>query len=94
MHRLIATLVDAYGRLEAMADATKAAFDAVKAIEAELADETARVAAAQAEADFAAHAHQELTKLAVMPGEEEALAERRVADDAGRKSLRRHSRGL
>jgi DNA repair protein RecN (Recombination protein N) len=72
------TLVDAYGRLEAMADATKAAFDTVKAVESELADETARVAAAQAEADFAAHAHQELTKLAVMPGEEEALAEQRA----------------
>jgi DNA repair protein RecN (Recombination protein N) len=73
-HRM---LVDAYGRLEPMAEATKSAHAAVKAIQAELAEETARVAAAQAEADFAAHAHQELTKLAVKPGEEEALAERR-----------------
>ncbi|WP_158817043.1 DNA repair protein RecN [Methylocapsa sp. S129] len=71
------TLVDAYGALDAMAESTKAAFGAVKAVESELADETARVAAAQAEADFAAHAHQELTKLAVEPGEEEVLAERR-----------------
>ena len=74
-HRM---LVDAYGRLEAEVEATKAAHAAVKAIEAELAEETARVAAAQAEADFAAHAHRELTKLAVKPGEEEALAERRA----------------
>jgi DNA repair protein RecN (Recombination protein N) len=71
------TLVDAYGRLEAMAESTRTAFGAVKAIEAELADEKARVAAAQAEADFATHAHQELTKLAVKPDEEEDLAQRR-----------------
>jgi DNA repair protein RecN (Recombination protein N) len=70
-------LVDAYGGLEASAESIRAAFDAVKSVELELADETARVAAAQAEADFAAHAHLELTKLAPMPGEEEALAERR-----------------
>lgn len=71
------TLVDAYGRLDGLVETTRAAFAAVKAIEADLAEETARVAAAQAEADFAAHASQELTKLAVMPGEEESLAERR-----------------
>jgi DNA repair protein RecN (Recombination protein N) len=70
-------LVDAYWGLEASAESIRAAFDAVKSVELELADETARVAAAQAEADFAAHAHLELTKLAPMPGEEEALAERR-----------------
>jgi DNA repair protein RecN (Recombination protein N) len=70
-------LVDAYGGLEATAQATKAAFGALKAVEAELAAESARVEAAQAEADFVSHAHQELTKLAVKPGEEEALAERR-----------------
>ena len=49
----------------------------LKAVEAELAAEAARVEAAQAEADFAAHAHDELTRLAARPGEEEALAERR-----------------
>jgi len=70
-------LVDAYGGLEAMAQSTKAAFGALKAVEAELAAESARVEAARADADFAAHAHQELTKLAARPGEEEALAERR-----------------
>ena len=70
-------LVDAYGALEAMVQATRAAFGALKAVEAELAAESARVAAAQADADYAAHAHQELTRLAVGPDEEEALAERR-----------------
>jgi DNA repair protein RecN (Recombination protein N) len=71
------TLVDAFGRLEPMAGATRARFAAVKAIEAEHAEEAARVAAAQAEADFASHAQKELSRLAVKPDEEEALAERR-----------------
>ena len=70
-------LVDAYGGLDTAAQAAKTAFAAIKTIEAELAAESARVATAQAEADFAAHAHKELAKLAVKPGEEEALAERR-----------------
>jgi DNA repair protein RecN (Recombination protein N) len=72
------TLTDAFGRLEALAESTRTAFDTLKAIESELADEAARVTTAQADADFAAHAHQELVKLAVMPGEEEVLAERRM----------------
>jgi DNA repair protein RecN (Recombination protein N) len=70
-------LVDAYGALEAMVQSTRGAFEALKAVEAELSRETARLEAARADADFAAHAHQELSKLAVKPGEEEALAERR-----------------
>ena len=70
-------LVDAYGGLDALALATRAAFGALKAVEAERAVESARVEAAQADADFAAHAHQELTRLAARPGEEETLAERR-----------------
>jgi DNA repair protein RecN (Recombination protein N) len=72
------TLTDAFGRLEALAESTRTAFDTLKAIESELADEAARVTTAQADADFAAHAHQELVKLAVTPGEEEVLAERRM----------------
>jgi DNA repair protein RecN (Recombination protein N) len=71
------TLVDAFGRLEQLVEAVRAAFAAVKAVESELAAEAARVAAAQAEAGFAAHAHQELAKLAIESGEEESLAERR-----------------
>jgi DNA repair protein RecN (Recombination protein N) len=70
-------LVDAFGDLAALAQATRTSFDALKAVETELAVETARVAAVEGDAEFAAHAHQELTKLAVGPGEEAALAERR-----------------
>jgi DNA repair protein RecN (Recombination protein N) len=70
-------LVDAFGGLEAQAESVKAAFAAVKGVEAELSDEATRVAAAAAEAGFAAHAHRELTNLAIEPGEEETLAERR-----------------
>jgi DNA repair protein RecN (Recombination protein N) len=71
-------LIDAYGGLETLVQSTKAAFGALKSVETELAAETARVEAAQAKADFASHAFQELSKLAVLPGEEEALAERRA----------------
>src|SRR5271168_4300943 len=45
----------------------------------------ARVAAAEAEADFAAHAHEELTRLAVQPDEEATLAARRQAMMQGEK---------
>jgi DNA repair protein RecN (Recombination protein N) len=71
-------LVDAYGGLESLARTTREAVSALKAVEAELATETARVQAAQAEADFAAHARDELEKMAVKPGEEATLAERRT----------------
>jgi DNA repair protein RecN (Recombination protein N) len=71
-------LVDAYGGLESLARTTREAVSALKAVEAELATETARVQAAQAEADFAVHARDELEKMAVKPGEEATLAERRT----------------
>src|SRR5471032_2914489 len=71
-------LVDAYGGLESLARTTREAVSALKAVEAEFATETARVQAAQAEADFAAHARDELEKMAVKPGEEATLAERRT----------------
>ncbi len=71
------TLVDAYGGLESLAAATRNAFVALREAEAELEAERARVASAEAEADFARHAYEELSKLAVEPGEEEALASRR-----------------
>jgi DNA repair protein RecN (Recombination protein N) len=79
------SLVDAYGGLESDARETRAAFVALRALEAELAAETARVAAARADADFAGHAHAELTKLKIQAGEEEALAERRAAMMQGEK---------
>ena len=42
-------------------------------------------AAAEAEADYAAHAHEELTRLAVQPNEEATLAARRQAMMQGEK---------
>ena len=79
------SLVDAYGGLEPRAQATRAAFAALRELEAQLAEEEARVAAARAQADFAGHAHAELTKARIQPGEEEALAERRAAMMQGEK---------
>ena len=78
-------LVDAYGGLEPLASATQRAFAALREAESALEAERARVAAAEAEADFAAHAHDELVRLAVQPNEEEALAERRQAMMQGEK---------
>ena len=79
------SLVDAYGGLEPRAQATRTAFAALRELEAQLAEEEARVAAARAQADFAGHAHAELTKARIQPGEEEALAERRAAMMQGEK---------
>ncbi len=55
--------------------------DAERTLEAE----RARVKAAEAEAEFAAHAHEELSKLDVQPNEEETLAARRQAMMQGEK---------
>src|SRR5271163_1616966 len=71
------SLVDAYGGLGSLAQATRAAFAKLRAIEADLARERAEVAKMEAAADFARHATEELTRLAVQPGEEDSLAERR-----------------
>jgi DNA repair protein RecN (Recombination protein N) len=70
-------LVDAYGGLERLAAATREAFGLLRETEAELEIEQAKLVSAEAEADFARHAHEELSKLAIQPGEEEALAARR-----------------
>ena len=78
-------LVDAYGELEPLAAATEQAYAALHAAERALEAERLRVAAAEAEADFAAHAHEELTRLAVQPNEEAALAARRQAMMQGEK---------
>jgi len=78
-------LVDAYGEHDAAVKATRAAFAALRRAEAELADERGRLAAARAEADFVRHACDELTRLDVKPGEEEALAERRTRMMQGEK---------
>ena len=78
-------LVDAYGGHEPLVAATGEAYAALREDERALEGERARVAAAEAEADFAAHAHEELTRLAVQPNEEETLAARRQAMMQGEK---------
>jgi DNA repair protein RecN (Recombination protein N) len=78
-------LIDAYGGLEALAAATGNAYAALREAERALAAERARVEAAEAEAEFAAHARDELAKLAVQPNEEETLAARRQTMMQGEK---------
>ena len=78
-------LVDAYGGLEKAAAATQQAFAALREAESALEAERVRVAAAEAEADFARHAYEELARLDVQPNEEEALAARRQTMMQGEK---------
>jgi DNA repair protein RecN (Recombination protein N) len=78
-------LVDSYGGLDAEVRATQDAYVAMREAERALEGERARVAAAEAEADFARHAHDELTTLDVHPGEEDDLAARRQAMMQGEK---------
>src|SRR6516165_268569 len=56
-------LVDAYGGLEPLVAATEQAFAQLREAERALEAERVRVAAAEADADFAAHAHEEITRL-------------------------------
>ncbi len=72
-------LLDAFGGLDAERDAVRAAYKALRAVQADCAAEEARLEQARREADYLTHAHAELTKLAVAPGEEDSLAERRQA---------------
>jgi DNA repair protein RecN (Recombination protein N) len=78
-------LIDAYGGLGVLVAATEKAHAALREAERALSAERARVEAAEAEAEFAAHAHDELVKLAVQPNEEEALAARRQTMMQGEK---------
>jgi DNA repair protein RecN (Recombination protein N) len=78
-------LIDAYGGLDALVAATGKAYAALREAERALSVERARVEAAEAEAEFAAHAHDELAKLAVQPNEEETLAARRQTMMQGEK---------
>jgi DNA repair protein RecN (Recombination protein N) len=78
-------LVDAYGGLDQLAGATRDAFAALRDVEQALEVERGRVAAAEAEAEFARHAHEELSRLAVQPDEEETLAAQRQAMMQGEK---------
>ena len=81
-HRAV---VDAYGGLAPIAEATRAAHAALRAREQELAAARADVAAREREADFARHASEELTALAVEAGEEERLAAQRQSMMQGEK---------
>ena len=78
-------LVDAYGGHGDLVEATRSAYSAWRGAESELAEERVRVAAGRAAADYARHAHEELTALDVQAGEEEALAERRQRMMQGEK---------
>ncbi len=82
MHR---QLVDAFGGLAGPLATVRAAHGRLRAIATERQSEEARVAAIRAEADYLRHAHAELAALAVEPGEEAMLAERRQAMQAAEK---------
>jgi DNA repair protein RecN (Recombination protein N) len=76
LHR---ALVDAFGGLQPLAEKTRVASGDLRRAEKSLADERAAVEAARKEADYLRHAHEELSKLAPQPGEEEKLATQRTA---------------
>ena len=82
MHR---ALIDSYGGLERDVAGVRAAYEAWRATETELATEEARVTKARADADYLRHAHEELSKLSPGDGEEERLAGRRAAMMASEK---------
>jgi DNA repair protein RecN (Recombination protein N) len=79
------SLIDAYGNLDRLGETTRKAFASLRDAERALETERSRVAAAEAEADFVRHAYEELSRLDVQPGEEEALAARRQAMMQGEK---------
>jgi len=72
-------LVDAHGGLLGPAAQTRERHAAWQAARRALADEQARIEQARADADYLRHAHAELVDLAPHGGEEERLAERRLA---------------
>ncbi len=78
-------LVDTFGGLGRLLADVREAHARLRALEAECRSEEARVAAIRAEADYLRHAHAELTALAVEPGEEPMLAERRQDLQAAEK---------
>jgi DNA repair protein RecN (Recombination protein N) len=71
-------LLDAYAGLEGRLEAVRAAFAARKAAERLHEDEHARIAKAQADAEYLHHVHEELAKLKPVAGEEATLGERRA----------------
>ncbi|GLS21278.1 DNA repair protein RecN [Labrys miyagiensis] len=71
-------LLDAFGGLEKLADSVAARHAAWRKATQTLAQHRARLEKARAEGDWLRHSVDELSKLDVQPGEEEALAERRA----------------
>ena len=78
-------LVDAFGGLGDSLAQVRAAHARMRALEAERVSEDERVAAIRAEADYLRHAQAELVALAIEPGEEAMLAERRQDLQAAEK---------
>ena len=78
-------LVDGFGGHGRDLDAVRAAHARARSIAAERRAEEARVEAIRAEAEFLRHARAELERLAVEPGEEQMLAERRHDMQAAEK---------
>ena len=72
-------LIDTFGGLAGEARAVREAHAAWRRAAADLAAEEARIAKARGDADYLRHAHAELDKLAVEPGEEESSPGRRAA---------------
>ena len=86
-------LIDSYGRLDEPAEAVQNAFAALRDAERALETERSRVAAAEADAEFARHAHEELTRLARPAGGRRGVGGAPADNDARRESRRRHPRG-
>jgi DNA repair protein RecN (Recombination protein N) len=72
-------LLDAFGGLEAEADALASSWEELRGRETALVTHRAEIERAQREADWLRHAVAELTQLAPQQSEETALAERRAA---------------
>ena len=72
-------LIDTFGGLMGEAQAVREAHAAWRQANADLAAEESRIARVRGDADYLRHAHAELAKLAVKPGEEESLAGSRAA---------------
>ena len=71
-------LLDAYGGLDGRLKVVRDAFAARRTAERRYDDEQARIAKAQADAEYLHHVHAELSKLKPVTGEEETLSERRA----------------
>jgi DNA repair protein RecN (Recombination protein N) len=72
-------LLDDFGGLTPQHEAVRAAHKALRAARAVCDAEGIRISEARREADYLTHAYAELSKLAVAPGEEDRLAQRRQA---------------